>query len=135
MRRYLNFRSLSLSAVLACSSLYGQQVDSPSIRTLAVPASQAKSIATALSMEYREIPEIQVAADAKGAQLVVMAPAERQAMIAAKVQQLLASSETGTTSQLQPLSRSLQHISWRDFEKGLRVLAGDQTTVTTSAQG
>ena len=86
MRRYLNFRSLSLSAMLACSSLYAQQADGPSIRTLAVPASQAKPIATALSMEYREIPEIQVAADAKGAQLVVMAPAESQAMIAAKVQ-------------------------------------------------
>ena len=135
MRRYLNFRSLSLSAMLACSSLYAQQADGPSIRTLAVPASQAKSIATALSMEYREIPEIQVAADAKGAQLVVMAPAESQAMIAAKVQQLLAGSETGTASQLQPLSRSLQHISWSDFEKGLTALAGDQTTVTTSARG
>ena len=135
MRRYLNFKSLSLTAVLACSGLSAQQVEGPSIQTLSVPVSQAKSIATALSMEFREIPEIQVAADAKGSQLVVMAPAESQTMIAEKVRKLLASSEVGVTSQLQPLSRSLQHISWRDFEKGLTALSGDQTAVTTTARG
>lgn len=135
MRRYFNFRSISLSAVLFCSGLYGQQANGPSIQTLSVPAAQAKAIATALSMEFRATPEIQVAADAKGAQLVVMAPANAHGVIADKVREMVEAAATPEATQLQPLSRSLEHIVWKDFESALQRLAGDQATVTTSGQG
>ena len=135
MRRYFNLRNISLSLMLSCASLQAQEAEGPTIQTLAVPSTQAKSIATALSMEFREFPQIQVAADAKGSQLVVMAPADSQAEIAAKVQEMLASNDEGGATQLKPLNRSLLHITSSELEQSLVRLSGDQNTITTSVRG
>lgn len=135
MRRYFNLLSFSLSAILVCSSLSGQTNEAPSIQTLSVPASQAKAIATALSMEFRQTPGIQVAADVRGSQLVVMAPAGDHHTIAARVQAMVDASGYPDANKLEPLSKSLKHIVWKDFENGLQRLAGDQATITTSGQG
>ena len=86
-------------------------------------------------MEFREFPQIQVAADAKGSQLVVMAPADSQAEIAAKVQEMLASNDEGGATQLKPLNRSLLHITSSELEQSLIRLSGDQNTITTSVRG
>ncbi len=137
MRRFfkLNIRSFCLSAALVCTQVSAQQAAAPSIQTLAVPSSQAKAIANALSMEYRDFPNIQIAADAKGSQLVVMAPAGKHGVIAEKVSALVASNQKSSAVSLQPFSKSLRHISWQGFENGLARLVGNQATVTTSNGG
>ena len=134
MRRSFNFRSLSLSAILACSSLYAQQASEPSIQTLAVPAVHAKTLATALSMEFRNDPEIQVAADTKGSQLLVMAPAESHRLIAERVRTMLESVSSNGQTELHPLSTTLKSISSNDFETWLSRMADGQVTVTTNAR-
>ena len=135
MRRFVKLRSLSFSAILVCSGVFAQQSDGPTIQTLAVPTTQAKAIATALSMEYQDIPEIQIAADAKGSQLVVMAPAAAQQMIADKAHALITSETSVKANTLQPFRKTLQHISWSDFESNLSAIVGANVAVTTSGNG
>ncbi len=122
---------------LACgaSGLRAQDSAGPRLQKLPVPASQAKSIATKLSLEYRDVPGVQISPDARNQQLVVMAPETTQRSIAKEVQSMLASHRNASTRGSRPLSLGLTYITWREFEDSLQRLAGGPIPVTTSRNG
>ena len=109
----------------------------PQLRKLAVPALQAKNIATTLSLRYRDIPGVRISPDTRNQQLVVMAPEKAHAQIAADVQTLVNQSRVQTVSSQSrgPLVYNLRNISPQAFERQLRVIAGDQVPVTTQESG
>ena len=84
----------------------------PQLRKLAVPALQAKNIATTLSLRYRDIPGVRISPDTRNQQLVVMAPEKAHAQIAADVQTLVNQSRVQTVSSQSrgPLVYNLRNI-------------------------
>ena len=82
MRRFV-LALLSISTTLVCSVdvVHAQQNSGPRLQKLAVPAAQAKSVATKLSLQYREVPGVQISPDVRNGQLVVMAPEATQQSI------------------------------------------------------
>ena len=56
------------------SQAFAQDGISPSLRTLKVPAAQTRGLATKLSIQYRDVPSVQIAPDVPNQQLVIMAP-------------------------------------------------------------
>ncbi len=140
MRRYFNLRLTSVAALLLCCGvqaleIQAQEINGPSLRKLPVPAAQAKTIATALSMHYRDMPEIQIASDVRNQQLVVMAPEEAQQTIAKEVKAMLASHQQAAARNRAPVTVGLNFITWREFEDDLQRLAGAPLPITTSRNG
>ncbi|KAA5545588.1 general secretion pathway protein GspD [Roseiconus nitratireducens] len=112
------------------------QHDSPQLRKLAVPAMHARSIATALSLRYRELPGVTISPDVANEQLVVMAPAQTQVAIATDLRALIAGSvRQASTAPSGPISVKLQNISWREFERDLKQAAGQEVPTTTRNNG
>lgn len=110
--------------------------DSPQLRKLNVPAAHAIKIATQLSFRYRDLPGITISPDAKNSQLVVMAPAKTQAAIASQVQMLIAGAvRQASASTGLPLKVRLKNISWRDFERDLKQVAGQDVPMTVRNNG
>ncbi|MFK8110671.1 MAG: secretin N-terminal domain-containing protein [Rubripirellula sp.] len=132
MRRFI-LTLLSMSVTLTCSSLGNAQNMTPQLQKLSVPAPHAKSIATKLSLQYRDIAGVQISPDARNEQLVVMAPEETQKSIARDVKNLLASHRTVRTDG--SLNANLTYITWREFEDDLQSLGGGSLPVTTSQNG
>jgi len=120
----------------ATLDLLAQESRSPSLQTLRVPAAQAREIATKLSLQYRDVPGVQIAPDVPNEQLVVMAPQAAQAAIATKVQHLLTSQiQMASARSTGPIKFALTHITWREFEDSLQVIAGGSAPVTTTRNG
>ncbi len=135
MRRFFKLKLIPIAALLACGIVHAQEKSGPSLRKLSVPAAQAKTIATALSMQYRDVPEIQIASDTKNQQLLVMAPEEAQQTIAQEVSAMLASHQQAAEKNRAPLTHGLTYITWREFEDDLQRLAGGPLPITTSRNG
>lgn len=136
MRRFA-LQLLTIGTALVCGStlLHAQEANAPRLRKLAVPAPQAKSIATKLSIQYRDVEGVKISPDTRNKQLVVMAPEAAQAAIARDVKTLLASHETTKPVNRGPLRFGLTNITWREFEDGLQLLTGESLPVTTSRNG
>ncbi|OUW82852.1 MAG: general secretion pathway protein GspD, partial [Saprospirales bacterium TMED214] len=136
--RHLIVNSL-LAAAIACattSDVSAQDNMSPSLQTLKVPAAQARGIATTLSLQYRDVPGVQIAPDVPNEQLVVMAPQATQAAIATKVKDLLTSQiRMASARTTGPMRVALANITWREFEDSLQAITGGKTPVTTTRNG
>jgi type II secretory pathway component GspD/PulD (secretin) len=128
---------LIVSLLNVCStSLHAQPKATPQLQKLAVPPAQAKTIATKLGFQYRDVPGVQISPDARSGQLVVMAPEATQKRIANEVHSMLAShASDGAAGGGRPLSLRLKHITWREFEDDLQRLAGGPLPITTSRNG
>ena len=135
MRRFFSIPSVSIAILFACGSVHAQETSGPTLRKLSVPAAQAKTIATALSMQYRDVPEVQIASDIKNQQLVVMAPQEAQQTIEREVRAMLTSHQQAAANNRAPLTVGLTSITWREFEDDLQRLAGSPLPITTSRNG
>ncbi len=108
----------------------------PKLQQLSVPAAHASSLATKLSLRYRDVPGVQIAPDPRNEQLVVMAPEQAQLQIARDVQTLLGDGIKTVSSQVGgPLRVHLANISWQQFEGSLQAIAGTALPVTTSRNG
>lgn len=140
MRR-LPFYLIAISSLLVCFQYVGaddtspSQVGSPELKKLAVPGSEATSIATRLSLRYRDMPGVKIAPDVQNHQLVVMAPKAAQQSIAKEVQQMLAMQQESAHENSAPLQTVLTQISWREFEDDLQQLSDLPMSVTTSSNG
>ena len=136
--RHLIFSSL-LVAAISCGTPFAvsaQDGTTPSLQTLKVPAAQARGIATTLSIQYRDVPGVQIAPDVPNEQLVVMAPQATQAAIATKVRNLLTSQiRMASAKSAGPMRIALANITWREFEDSLKAIAGGSTPVTTTRNG
>ncbi len=136
--RHLIFNSLLVAAIVCVTTIDVSAQDgvSPSLRTLKVPAAQARGIATTLSLQYRDVPGVQIAPDVPNEQLVVMAPQATQAAIATKVKNLLTSQiRMASAKTTGPMRVALANITWREFEDSLQAIAGGSTPVTTTRNG
>ncbi|MGI9474042.1 MAG: secretin N-terminal domain-containing protein, partial [Rubripirellula sp.] len=137
MRRFI-LTVLSISTMLIGSSTFShaQNGTAPSLQTLKVPAAHAKAIATKLSLQYRDVPGVQISPDVPNQQLVVMAPQAAQAAIASDLEAMLTSHvRTVSARSTGPLSVGLTYITWREFEDDLQQLAGGPLPITTSRNG
>ncbi|MEM6471533.1 MAG: secretin N-terminal domain-containing protein [Planctomycetota bacterium] len=106
------------------------------LQKLNVPPEHASAIATQLSLRYQDLPGVTIAPDASKGQLVVMAPAPTQARIATEVRQLVAGAVRQAASVTSgPLTKRLQNISWREFERDLKQVAGPDVPVTSRNNG
>ncbi len=138
MRRFVTSYILA-NLLVACFTSRGiaQQSVVPQLRKLPVPAEHAKAIATKVSLQFRDIPGVQISPDEKNQQLVVMAPENYQQNIAREVQSMLAShvhASQGIEGRA-PLSVLLRQITWREFEDDLQSLSDTPLSVTTSRNG
>ena len=136
--RHFKFTSLLFAAMVcvATTEISAQDGISPSLQTLKVPAAQARGIATTLSIQYRDVPGVQIAPDVPNEQLVVMAPQATQAAIATKVRNLLTSQiRMASAKATGPMRVSLANITWREFEDSLQAITGGSTPVTTTRNG
>ena len=105
----------------------------PQLRKLSVPAAQTRSIATALSLRYRDLPGVKISPDVQNEHLVVMAPAQTQQKIANDLRQLLSAGVQKVAAETTgPLQIQLTHISWRTFERNLQSVAGMPLPITTN---
>ncbi|MGB1707396.1 MAG: secretin N-terminal domain-containing protein, partial [Rubripirellula sp.] len=121
---------------VATTEISAQDGISPSLQTLKVPAAQARGIATTLSIQYRDVPGVQIAPDVPNEQLVVMAPQATQAAIATKVRNLLTSQiRMASAKATGPMRVALANITWREFEDSLQAITGGSTPVTTTRNG
>lgn len=137
MRRCI-INYLAIASFLSASTLdmHAQEAVSPSLQTLKVPAAQARELATKLSLQYRDVPGVQIAPDVPNQQLVVMAPQAAQAAIATKVQNMLSSQiQMASAKSTGPLRFALSNITWREFEDSLQAIAGGSIPVTTTRNG
>lgn len=137
MRHFIlsSFAVIAIASV-ATQSSFAQDGIAPSLKTLKVPAAQARGIATTLSIQYRDVPGVQIAPDVPNAQLVVMAPQATQAAIATKVKNLLTSQIRMASSRTTgPMRVALANITWREFEDSLQAITGGSTPVTTTRNG
>ena len=112
----------------------------PRLKKLQVPGDQVRSLATKLSLRYRDLPDVRISPDTRNQQLIVLAPESAQSKIAADVQVLLktansGSAETSSATPDGPLRARLNNITWREFEDDLRRVTGDAVPVTTSRNG
>ena len=127
-----------LLAVAACSLLasnaFAQQTSGLQLQKLPVPGTQAQSIATKLSLQYRDVKGVTISPDPQNGELVVMAPQQAQQSIAKEVQAMLASQPAAARTR-GPLAVGLTYITWREFEDDLRTLTGGRLPVTTSRNG
>ena len=136
--RHLIFNSLLVAAIVCITTIdvSAQNGISPSLQTLKVPAAQARGIATTLSLQYRDVPGVQIAPDVPNEQLVIMAPQATQAAIATKVKNLLTSQiRMASAKTTGPVRVALANITWREFEDSLQAIAGGSTPVTTTRNG
>ena len=135
MRRLTYACSSAVAAmVLFAGSVFAQQTAGLQLQKLPVPGNHAQSIATKLSIQYRDVAGVTIAPDAQNGELVVMAPQEAQKSIAQDVRALLAS-HAGPARPAGPLKMGLTYITWREFEDDLRQFAGGTLPVTTSRNG
>ncbi|MCG8652451.1 MAG: general secretion pathway protein GspD, partial [Pirellulales bacterium] len=138
MRRFI-VCILSLGSALAFSAgnLQAQQgATQPRLTTLAVPAAQARSLATKLALRYQDVPGIQISPDVRNQRLVVMAPQDAQVQIAADLRSLMTSSVRQVAAHSTgPARFNLTHVTWREFEDDLQQIAGRPLPVTTSRNG
>jgi len=137
MRRcILNYLAIVSFLSTSTFDMHAQEAISPSLQTLKVPAAQARELATKLSLQYRDVPGVQIAPDVPNQQLVVMAPQAAQAAIATKVQNMLSSQIQMTSAKSTgPLRFALSNITWREFEDSLQAIAGGSIPVTTTRNG
>ncbi len=136
--RHFIFNSLLVAAIVCATMIKVSAQDgmSPSLQTLKVPAAQARGIATTLSLQYRDVPGVQIAPDVPNEQLVVMAPQATQAAIATKVKNLLTSQiRMASAKTTGPMRVALANITWREFEDSLQAITGGKTPVTTTRNG
>ncbi|MEM1068397.1 MAG: secretin N-terminal domain-containing protein, partial [Planctomycetota bacterium] len=132
MRR-LTFAYLALAAVtLMTSNAIAQQSGGLQLQKLPVPSTQAQSLATKLSLQYRDVQGVTISSDPQRGELVVMAPQKAQQSIARDVAAMLASQPTRPAG---PLAVGLTYITWREFEDDLQKLSGGGVPVTTSRNG
>ncbi len=137
MRRFIVIL-LTVSSTLAffASDTYAQKSDQPKLKTLSVPASQARSLATRIGMRYRDMPGVQISPDVRNERLIVMAPEATHRKIASEVESLLADGGVQQVSaQSGPYSVPLVHVTWREFEDELQRIEGRRMPVTTSRGG
>ena len=137
MRRFI-LNCLAIGTLVSTTTIHlsAQEGRSPSLQTLKVPAAQTREIAIKLSLQYRDVPGVQIAPDVPNQQLVVMAPQATQAAIATKVQHLLTSQiRMAAAKSTGPLRFALAHITWREFEDSLQAIAGGSVPVTTTRNG
>lgn len=136
--RHLIVNSLLVAAFVCATPIDASAQDSitPSLQTLKVPAAQARGIATTLSLQYRDVPGVQIAPDVPNEQLVVMAPQATQAAIATSVKNLLTSQiRMASAKTTGPVRVALSNITWREFEDSLQAMTGGSTPVTTTRNG
>ena len=136
--RHLIINSLLVAAISCATTVNVSAQDSmsPSLQTLKVPAAQARGIATTLSLQYRDVPGVQIAPDVPNEQLVVMAPQATQAAIATKVKDLLTSQiRMASARTTGPMRVALANITWREFEDSLQAITGGNTPITTTRNG
>lgn len=137
MRRFiLTLLSIAAAVVMTSSGSNAQNNSSLRLRKLSVPAAQTKSIATKLSLQYKDIPGVKIAPDVRNEELVVMAPEAAQLAIANDVRAMLASHVLPSPGRNSgPLNVGLTYITWREFEDSLQKLSGGPLPVTTSRNG
>lgn len=137
MRRYiLTLLSVIAAVVASTSSLPAQGDERPRLQKLSVPAAQAKSLATKLSLQYQDIPGVRIAPDVRNQELIVMAPEAAQRSIAEDVKAMLASHAMPASARTAgPLNIGLTFITWREFEDSLQRLSGGSLPITTSRNG
>ncbi len=136
MRRWiLSTLTLGFTLVPCTNLVNAQDASGPALRKLSVPAAQSRSIATKLSLIYRDVPGVQISPDAKNNQLVVMAPESAQRKIAADVQSLMNSEAVQQASATGPVHVQLKNVTWREFEDDLKRLAGLPLPITTTRNG
>ncbi len=134
MRRFVSLFAVIAACVCVHSSLTeAQQPDIPKLARIAVPPGEVSSLATKLSLMYRDVPGVRISPDARDGHLVVMAPAGTQSKIAGEVRQLLAAVKT--VSAEGPYRQRLMNITWREFEDSLSQITGGNIPVTTSRNG
>ncbi|WP_145419432.1 secretin N-terminal domain-containing protein [Planctomycetes bacterium K23_9] len=118
-------------------SAAAKQTDAPQVKKLRAPASQVTEIATALSLRYSGLADVQISPDVRNQTLIVMAPQSVQPKIAQQVVDMLtASGVRKSAMQMQGgIQVDLAHIGWRQFEQALQAADGGGTPVTTSRNG
>jgi general secretion pathway protein D len=137
MRRFIKNYLIAFAFLGGTASqAFAQDGISPSLRTLKVPAAQTRGLATKLSIQYRDVPGVQIAPDVPNQQLVIMAPKATQAAIATQVKNLLTSQiRMASARSTGPMRVALSNITWREFEDSLQSLTGGKTPVTTTRNG
>ncbi len=128
------------SRLFANSATRTSASSTPKLTKLQVPADQVRSLATKLSIQYRDLPDVKISPDTKNRQLVVLAPEAEQRKIAADLQSMIRAGQSGTVRRTSasapgPLRTQLSHITWREFEDNLRQVSGEDVPVTTSRNG
>jgi general secretion pathway protein D len=126
--------SVVTAFTLLTGNAIAQQPSGLQLQKLPVPSTQAQSIATKLSLQYRDVDGVTISPDTQKGELLVMAPREAQQSIARDVQAMLAS-HAGTARPSGPLQIGLTYITWREFEDELRKLSNGPLPVTTSRNG
>lgn len=128
--------SNSMIRTVAAATPTTSRAESPQLRKLAVPAAHADAIANTLSLRYQDLPGVTISPDPQNSQLVVMAPAQTQAVIASQVKSLVAGAVRQASSVTAgPVKVRLQNISWREFERDLKQAAGQDVPMTTRNNG
>ncbi len=136
MRRFIVcLLTFGTTLALLASTLHAQSSGVPKLNTLAVPGAHARSLATKLSLRYRDVPGVQISPDARNERLIVMAPEAAQQKIAAELRGMLSSTVQQVSAQSGPLNVHLAHITWREFEDELQRVEGRRMPVTTSRSG
>lgn len=129
--------TIGIATVCFTPAAMTQQPPRPELRKLSVPADQAKSIATKLNFQFRDIPGVQISPDVRNEQLVVMAPEGMQHSIATEVRSILTSDrgDARVVTSAQPVNISLKQVSWRQFEDDLQRLVDHPIPITTTQNG
>ncbi|MEM9645357.1 MAG: secretin N-terminal domain-containing protein, partial [Planctomycetota bacterium] len=135
---------MSFSSTMLEENAFGQStlasvrpsMGSPELKKLNVPPATARSIATKLSIRYRDVPGVTIQHDTKNQQLVVMATAAQQAQIASDVRTLIQSGIRQAAAKFDgPLQIQLTQVTWREFEDRLQSVVPAGTPITTSRNG
>ena len=106
----------------------------PTIRKISVPAEHVRSVATSLSMRYRDVPGVQITPDVQKQNLIVLAPKSAQDQIAEDVKALMSKDSVrhADFAAVGPLKVQLRHISWGDFEQFVKVANGGPIAATAN---
>ena len=129
----------SAAPTAAAQTAAAQSAEPPVVRSYAVPAAQAESLARELQAQYTG-GGIRIAADPRTAQLLVVAPEAVQQQIAARTNGM--APQVATPNVAQPTANStpgreriLQRLEWNVLEAQLRSIYGNRLSPTLQADG
>ncbi|WP_404305225.1 secretin N-terminal domain-containing protein [Neorhodopirellula lusitana] len=138
----LLFASVLGGCIALSTVAHGERPNAPELRQLNVPMPLVESISTRLNLHYHgEVgvsitADDRVGADGQSGAILVMASPEQHQRIAADTLKLIQRLEPEMNSASKSTATvHLIHITWRETEDALRVIAGTNTPFTTSRNG